>query len=351
MQEGKMVPPIIGESRVIRNLKALISKVAPSGENILICGETGVGKDHVAQSLYHRSNRVGKPFAKLNCAGLTESLFEIDISCIDQTGTKKASEMKSRLFDKISGGILYLDNIDLLSPAHQSEILPFVQNDVHQILDLKDPVPVDVCMISSTTQDLEKMVKEGKFNERLYFRLNTVRIDIAPLRERPEDIPFLIGYYLENYASANKDDKAMALDKGTIDELCAYHWPGNVRELQNLVKRIMLLEGTGENDSDLIRIEKNHHEIIEADIPKEMMLQSNNLSDYYKLHASELSKLPLKKASKIVVEMAEKDLISNVLEKTGWNRSKANKILDISYKTLLHKIQKLNIQPSDQWRQ
>ena len=146
-----MVPPIIGESLVIRNLKTLISKVAPSGENILLCGETGVGKDHVAQSLYHQSNRAGKPFAKLNCVGLTESLFDIDISGMGQSGTNNASEKKIQLFDKIRGGILYLDNIDLLSPAHQSEILPFVQNDAHQILDLKAPVPVDVCIISSTT--------------------------------------------------------------------------------------------------------------------------------------------------------------------------------------------------------
>jgi DNA-binding NtrC family response regulator len=341
-----MVPPIIGESRVIRNLKTLISKVAPSGENILLCGETGVGKDHVAQSIYHQSTRVGKPFAKLNCDGLTESLFDIDISFIDQAKTINASEKKRQLFNKISGGILFLDNIDLLSPAQQSEILSFVQNDDHLVLDLKVPAPVDVCMISSTTQDLEKMVKEGKFSERLYFRLNTVRIDIAPLRERPEDIPFLISYFLENYASAKNGHNGMVLDKGTIDELCAYHWPGNVRELQNFLKRLALLEGTGKNVADLIGIQKNRHKIVEADISNVTMLQSNNFSDYSTLHASGLNKLPLKKASKIVVERAEKELISNVLEKTGWNRSKAVKILDISYKTLLQKIQKLNIQPS-----
>ena len=164
-----MVPPIIGESREIRNIKTLIGKVAKTGEKVLICGETGVGKDLVAQNLYHQSNRVGKPFAKLSCAGQTESLFGIDISCFEQVETREASQKKSRLFDKISGGILYLDNIDLLSPAHQSEILSFMQNDDHPILDLKAPVPVDVCIISSTNQDLEKMVKEGKFNERLYF--------------------------------------------------------------------------------------------------------------------------------------------------------------------------------------
>jgi len=142
-----MVPQIIGESQVLRNIKTLIGKVAKTGENILICGETGVGKDLVAQSLYHQSNRAGKFFAKLNCGCLTESLFEIGMSCFEQAGTKEASKKKGQLFDKISGGILYLDNIDLLSPAHQSEILPFLQNDDRPILDLKVPVRVPVCLI------------------------------------------------------------------------------------------------------------------------------------------------------------------------------------------------------------
>ena len=133
-----------------------------------------------------------------------------------------------------------------------------------------------------------------------------------------------------------------------MEELCAYHWPGNVRELQNMLKRIMLLEGTGKNISDLIGIEKNRHAIIEADIPKEMVPHFNSFSDYFSMHASELTSLPLKKARKKIVDLVEKELISNVLEKEGWNRSKANKILDISYKTLLCKIQELNIQPSEQ---
>jgi len=345
-----MVPPIIGESRKIRNIKTLIGKVAKTGENVLICGETGVGKDLVAQNLYHQSNRVGKPFVKLNCAGLTESIFEIDISCFEQTATKEASQKQSRLFDKISGGILYLDNIDLLSSAHQSEILPFMQNDDHPILDLKAPVPVDVCIISSTNQDLEKMVKEGKFNESIYFRLNTVRIDIEPLRERPEDIPFLIDYYFKQYASAYDGNKTMALDRGTIDELCAYHWPGNVRELQNILKRIMLLEDTGKSISKLIGTAKVGYNSVVDDTTKEMILHSNSFSDYFSMHASELTSLPYKKAKKKIVGMVEKELISNVLEKVGWNRCKANKILDISYKTLLCKIQELDIKPSEQLR-
>jgi len=344
-----MVPPIIGESPVIQNIKNIIGKVAKAGENILICGETGVGKDLVAQNLYHQSNRVGKPFVKLNCGGLTESLSEIDISCFDKTAPNEESQKKSRLFDKISGGILYLDNIDLLSPFHQLEILPFLKNDDHTILDLQAPVSVDVCMISSTNQDLEKMVKEGKFNERLYFRLSTVRIDIDPLRERPEDIPLLIDYYHKKYASNNNIQKMIALDRGPMEKLCAYRWPGNVRELQNLLKRIMFLEGEIESISDFIGTAKFDHNSVDDETTKEMMPQSNDFLDYLKLHEFELTTLPYKKAKRKIMDLVEKELISNVLEETAWNRSKANKILDLSYKTLLSKIRDLDIQPSERY--
>ena len=344
-----MVFPLIGESQNIKNIKTLIDKVAKTGENILICGETGVGKDLVVQSLYHQSNRVGKLFVKLNCACLTESLFEIDISCFDKTATKETSQQKCRLFDKISGGILYLDNIDLLSPSHQLEILPFLENDDHQILDLQAPVSVDVCMISSTNQDLYKMVKKGKFNERLYFRLSTVRIDIDPLRERTEDISFLIDYYYKKYASNNNNQKKITNDRVTMEKLYAYHWPGNVRELQNVLKRIVFLGGTGEYISDLIGTSIVDYNSVDDETTEEMLAQSNNLSDFFKLSESELSTLPYKKARKKLVGIVERELISNVLEETGWNRTKASKLLDLSYKTLLWKIRELDIQPSERW--
>jgi len=344
-----MIPPLIGESQNIKNIKKLIDKIAKTGENILICGETGVGKDLVVQSLYHQSNRVGKPFVKLNCACLTESLFEIDISFVDKPATKEKSQQKCRLFDKISGGILYLDNIDLLSPSHQLEILPFLDNDARQILDLQAPVSMDVSIISSTNQDLYKMVNEGKFNERLYFRSSAVRIDIDPLRKRTEDIPLLIDYYYKKYASNNNNQKKITNDRVTMEKLCTYHWPGNVRELQNVLKRIVFLEGTGECISDLIGTSIVDYNSVDDETTEEMLAQSNNLSDYIKLRESELSTLPYKKARKKLVGIVERELISNVLEETGWNRTKASKLLDLSYKTLLLKIRELDIQPSERW--
>ena len=344
-----MLTPIIGESPAVQNIKTLIGKAAKTGENILICGETGVGKDLVVQNLYHQSNRIGKPFVKINCACLAESFLELDISCFDKSATIEESKQKFSLFDKINGGILYLDNIDLLSSFRQLEILPFLENDNHPIIDLQAPLSVDVCMISSTTQDLENMVKEGKFNEPLYFRLSTVRINIDPLRERPEDIPFLIDYYYKQYASNDNNQNMITHDRETLEKLCAYHWPGNVRELQNILKRIMFLEGKEETISKLIDTAKVAYKRVDDETTKEMMSQSNNFLDYFKLHDSDVTKLPYRTARKKLVDMVEKELISNVLEETGWNRSKASKILDLSYKTLLFKIRELNIQPSQRW--
>ena len=348
-----MVHPIIGESRVIGNIKTLISKVARSGENTLICGETGVGKDLAAQNLYHQSKRVEKPFVKLNCGCLTESLFGIEISSFGQTETREPLfSKKSGLFEKINGGVLYLDNIDLLSPAHQSEILSFLQNDEPKLLNRKARVPLDICMISSSKQNLEKMIEKGKFNESLYFRLSTFRIDIDPLRKRPEDIPSLIDYYCTKYGSAYNIHKMMTLlNKGAKDELCAYYWPGNVRELQNIVKRFIFLRDTVKDISDLISLSNVGYKSIddEYESTKEMIRHSNSFSDYFSKHASELMSLPLRAAKKKITDMAEKELISHALEKTEWNRSIANKILGISYKTLLSKIDRLNIQPSQPW--
>jgi len=306
-----MFPPIIGESRAIRDIKTLISKVAPTGENILICGETGVGKDLVAQSLYHQSKREGKPFVKVYCAGLTDSLLEIEIPCFDQTGTNRQFKKKGRFFEEIKGGILYFDNIDLLSSAHQSEILQALQNDDPQILDPKAPIQTDICIISSTKQNLEKMVKEDKFNPSLYFRLSTVRIDIAPLRDRPEDIPLLIDYYYKKYASAYNGHNMKALpDSRTIDELCAYYWPGNVIELQNIIKRIIFSEDKANNISILIDNLKVDYDNSVDKKTKETSPPPNGVSDYFSIHASELSSFPFKKARKKIVNMAEKGLIS-----------------------------------------
>jgi DNA-binding NtrC family response regulator len=154
---------------------------------------------------------------------------------------------------------------------------------------------------------------------------------------------------IKKYASAYKGEDMMAvLENKTIDELCDYHWLGNVRELQNLIKRIIFSQDMDKNISDLIGSSEVDFKSVEAEMTEEMMSHPKSRSDYFSVDTSELSSLPLKKARKKIVDMAEKELISDVLEKTGWNRSRANKMLGISYKTLLYKIQDLNITPPEQ---
>ena len=345
--DGKMVPPIIGSSSTTIYLKNLINRVARTGEKILICGETGVGKDLVAQNIYHKSNRVGKPFVKINCAELKESLYEIDLSHPEQTESIKKSRKKRAFLDPIDGGILYLDNIDLLTPELQKEILTILLDNDPLVFEKK--VSTDICVISSASNHLEKMVKDGKFLDSLYYRLSTIRIEIEPLRERPDDILDLIDYYYKKYASAYNGRKPIGLGKEIIKDLCYYKWPGNVRELQNVIKRILLFDDKAENILKIIRTEeKAAHESTNNKTSSEMIPEPNSAPGILTIDTSFLASLPFKTAKKQIVNQAEKELISNVLEKTGWNRSKANKILNISYKTLLTKIQKLNIQPLDQ---
>lgn len=197
--------------------------------------------------------------------------------------------------------------------------------------------------------ECEKMIRKGKFNGSLYFELSPFRIDIAPLRERPKDIPSLIYYYYQYYASAyNIHNIRTPLNRGERDELCTYYWSGNVKELQNIVKRFIFLQNNIKNISDLISTSNIRYNCIndEYESSKEMIRHSDSFSAYFRKHASEPTSLPFKAAKKKIMHMAEKELISNALEKAEWNRSMAAKILGISYKTLLSKIDRLNIQPA-----
>ncbi len=340
--------PIIGTSSATKYLKNLINRIATTSENILIFGETGVGKDLVAQNIYYQSNRVGKPFVKINCAELKESLYEINLSKQEQTDSNERSKKKRAFLEVIDGGILYLDNINLLAPEIQKETLSILQDNDPLLFDGKNSVSPDICIISSGCHDLEKNVNEGKFLDSLYYRLSTVRIEIEPLRERPEDLPDLIDYFYRKYASAYNGKEPKGLGKEIIKDLCHYQWPGNVRELQNVIKRILLLGDKADSISKIIgEYEENDFQSSNIETATKIKKDSQNAQGILTIDTSSLSSLPFKIAKKQIVNQAEKELISNVLEKTGWNRSKANKILNISYKTLLCKIQELNIQPSD----
>jgi two-component system response regulator AtoC len=345
----QMEEQLIGVSQNIAKIRELIDQVADTGLNTVIYGETGVGKELIVQCLYRKSNRVGKPFVKVNCAALPDTLLESEMFGYEQGAFTGADRRRRGKFEQANGGILFLDEIGDMSLPLQSKLLHVLQGGEFTPLGSEKIVHTDAWVICATNHDLEEDMRRGVFREDLYYRLSTIKIYIAPLRERPEDIPYLIDYHLKTYAGQFNCPHLESLSDATIAKLTAYHWPGNVRELQNVLKRLMIFgEGNGTIE-ELLR-EATGRQIAATDdrssgkhfsLPIDFLGLDNDAS-------GNLNTLSLKEVKKKAMGWAEKEVISYVLDKTGWNRSKAAKILNISYKTLLHKIKELGIEPPGQ---
>ncbi len=336
---------IIGVSQNICRIRELIDQVADTGLNTVIHGETGVGKELVVQCLYQKSNRVGKPFVKVNCAALPDSLLESEMFGYEQGAFTGAERRKRGKFEQAHGGVLFLDEIGDMSLRLQSKLLHVLQGGDFTPLGSEKTVKTDTWVIAATNHELETDMQNGEFREDLYYRLSTIKIYIEPLRNRPEDIPYLIDHYIKEYTNQFNGKKLARPGSKTIDKLISYHWPGNVRELQNILKRIMILGEDEETIDDLLSAAGKRENAVgvqsaigKPSIPIELFgLNGEN--------AANLSSLSLKKIRKKALDRVEKEVITYVLEKTGWNRSKATKILNISYKTLLYKIKDLGIVP------
>ncbi len=340
-----MEPNLIGVSQNIQRIKALIDQIADTGLNTIIYGETGVGKELIVQCLYNKSNRTGKPFVKVNCAALPDTLLESEMFGYEQGAFTGADHRKRGKFEQAHGGVLFLDEIGDMSFQLQSKLLHVLQGGDFTPLGSEKTVTTDTWVIAATNHELEHDMQNGEFREDLYYRLSTIKILIEPLRNRPEDIPHLVEHYIKEYTSMFGDKKIQLPSQRTITKMSDYHWPGNVRELQNVLKRLMILGEGEETMDDLLNTagpRQRSPEFIAAgskpSIPVDLWGVNGD-------KAPNLSSLSLKKVRKKALDRVEKEVISYVLEKTGWNRSKAAKILHISYKTLLYKIKDLSIEP------
>ncbi len=232
---------MIGVSENIRRIRELIDRVASTGLNTVVYGETGVGKELAVQSLYQKSDRTGKPFVKVNCAALPDTLLESEMFGYEQGAFTGAERRRRGKFEQAHGGVLFLDEIGDMSLPLQSKLLHVLQGGDFTPLGSEKAVKTSAWVIAATNHDLEKDLVAGKFREDLYYRLSAIKIHIEPLRNRPDDIPLLIHYYIEQY-KAQFAGKALRIPSAAvIQRLCAYRWPGNVRELQNVLKRIMIL--------------------------------------------------------------------------------------------------------------
>ncbi len=331
---------LIGVSGNISRIRELIDQVADTGLNTIVCGETGVGKELIVQSLYQKSDRVGKPFVKVNCAALPDTLLESEMFGYEQGAFTGAERRRRGKFEQANGGVLFLDEIGDMTLPLQSKLLHVLQGGDFTPLGSEKIVKTDAWVIAATNHELEKDLVDNKFREDLYFRLSAIKIYIEPLRNRPEDIPELIRYYIDRYKSQFSGKPLVTPSPKTIERLCAHSWPGNVRELQNVLKRIMILGDSEENLSGFLTPSAP---AVAPSIspPPEALAAGYDLLDPQDL--KDLSSLSLKKVRKKAMDRVEREVIEFVLDKTGWNRSKATKILKISYKTLLYKIKELGI--------
>jgi transcriptional regulator with PAS, ATPase and Fis domain len=347
MNDSKsMGPEIVGISHNLERIRELIDQVADTGLNTLVTGETGVGKELIVQNLYERSGRMGKAFVKVNCAALPDGLLESELFGYEQGAFTGAQKKRRGKFELAHGGVLFLDEIGDMSLPLQSKVLHVLQGGHFSPLGSEKDVVTDTWVIAATNHELEEEMKGGKFRSDLYYRLSTIKINIAPLRERPEDLPYLIDYYVREYGRQFKGKKVSKPDSGVMKKLLAYHWPGNVRELQNVLKRIMILGGSKENIDELFHPqEENEAAAIAANPTAVKPIVDSELLDFDFKTNVDVKSLSLKKIRKKVLDRVEKEVIAYVLNKTGWNRSKATKILNISYKTLLYKIKDLGIEP------
>jgi Nif-specific regulatory protein len=231
---------IIGTSKVMQNIYGMIEKVCRTNATVLILGESGVGKERVAHAIHYNSSYASGPYIIVNCAALPESLIESELFGHEKGAFTGATEFRKGRFELANNGTIFLDEIGDLSPAMQTKLLRVLQERMFERIGGNMSIKVNIRIIAATNRDLEALIREGKFREDLYYRLNIFPIVVPPLRERKTDIILLANHFIEKYAK-EMDKKIVSISVSATDMLMHYHWPGNVRELENCIERAIIL--------------------------------------------------------------------------------------------------------------
>ena len=312
---------IIGESGSLAAVLERVRLVAPANTTVLLEGETGTGKELIAQSLHQNSNRAREPFVAVHCAALPSNLLESELFGHEKGAFTGASEKRIGRFEAAHGGTLFLDEIGEIDASTQVKLLRFLESKTFERVGSIQPVQVDVRLVCATNRDLRAMVRKGEFREDLYFRLDVVKIELPPLRDRVDDIPLLLGHFLDQFAEENNLPKINLTTKA-LSVLQAYRWPGNIRELRNFCENLVVLKQGGEvNEYDL---DPRFLHTQEPDTEGE-----DALTPMYASPSGLLSK-----------EENEKRLLRNALVQSHGNRTKAAQLMGISRRTLHRKLVK-----------
>ncbi len=307
-----------GKSPAMQGIFEVLRRVAPTNISVLIEGRSGTGKELLARAIHNNSQRWDKPFRPVNCAGLTETLLESELFGHVKGAFTGAAEDRKGLFEIADKGTLFLDEIGDMAPSSQAKLLRVIEDGIVIPVGSNKPTMVDVRIISATNQNLPALIAEKKFRQDLYFRIKGVNISLPPLRERAEDMPELIDYFLKE-AAAEVGSKVAGITDAAQTVLAGYDWPGNIRQLRNAIRTMVVL-----CDRDRLDVQ---------DIPPE-------IAQRRQLAAGEQTAAALGAVS---LNELEKKAIQETLAKTDGNREKAAKILGIGERTLYRKIKEYNL--------
>jgi DNA-binding NtrC family response regulator len=305
---------IIGAGQGLRRVVAVLKQVAPTDASVLITGESGTGKEVIANAIHHNSRRAKGPIIKVHCAALPESLLESELFGHEKGAFTGAIARKKGRFELADGGTIFLDEIGEISPSVQVKLLRVLQEQQFERVGGEETIQVDIRIITATNRDLRTLVEAGKFREDLFYRLNIVNIHVPPLRERTEDIPLFVDYFVKHFAKKHgKAVKAIAPKAQKLIE--AWRWPGNVRELQNTIENLVVL-CTGETVTEDLLPDNIRNFTGDGSICIDVGLTMDEI---------------------------EKRAIMSTLAHTAGNKSKAARLLGIGRKTLLRKLEEYGI--------
>jgi two-component system response regulator AtoC len=309
---------IIGKNKKMQDLFELIKDIAKTNSTVLIRGESGTGKELIANAIHFNSDRIEKPFVKVNCGVLAENLLESELFGHVKGAFTGAIKDKVGRFELAHGGTIFLDEIGDISANMQLKLLRVLQEGEFERVGGNDTKKVDVRILAATNQNLEEAMKNGNFRQDLYYRLNVIPLDVPPLRERKDDIPLLVTYFLEKFNTDFKK-KIEAVDDEAMSYLQTYEWPGNIRELENLMERAIVL-----NKSGVLKVADFPIFVSEVETEQEMDIHtSNDLTG--------------------IVDSFEKKIILKALRENNFNKLRTAEKLGIHRSTFMSKLKKYEI--------
>ncbi|MBI4617093.1 MAG: sigma-54-dependent Fis family transcriptional regulator [Planctomycetes bacterium] len=319
VEEGDRFDGIIGRSSTLKRVFETIVQVAGSRATVLVTGETGTGKELVAESIHAHSARREKPLVKVNCASLTPTLIESELFGHEKGAFTGAARRREGRFEIASGGTLFLDEVSEIPPEIQVKLLRVLQEREFERVGGNETVRVDIRLICATNKDLEKEVAAGKFREDLFYRINVVPIHLPPLRNRREDLPLLMAHFVEKYSRAN-DRQVAGVSPEAMELLDRYDWPGNIRELENCLEQAVVLCRNDRITPELlplkIRQSQGARDVVEFPVGTDL-------------------------------RSVEKEMILQTLAYVDGNKTKAAKILGIGTRTLYRKLEEYGVSPPE----